>query len=439
MLKTVRPFRLLVALAMMLALFATPVTASSSQTAREIESAKATRDRYNQRLAEARANQNALQNQTNQLSSDLAWIQSRNEEQRELCELLLQQKNDALMVMAQTANDYADAVEALEEKKGQYAARLRIMFDYTGQSMFDAFLEADSLQGFFTTVEFMKLISDSDEQMIEELTAAREECDLRKADAEAAATEMERLVEEADAALAELQSNEMMANSRMYDLKNELSAANNEAAAWAAESAAINNEIANLTAQYNSQIEAERRAEAARQEAARQEAARQEAARREAARLEAERQASQTQTKPAQPATPPAAPPPSSGGGYAWPVPGHYRVSSYFGYRNLFGGTYHSGIDVPAPSGTPIVAAKSGVVLLTGFRGNYGRLITIAHSDGTQTYYAHCSGFAVSPGQTVSRGQTIGYVGNTGRSTGPHLHFEIRNAKGTAVNPMSYY
>ena len=97
----------------------------------------------------------------------------------------------------------------------------------------------------------------------------------------------------------------------------------------------------------------------------------------------------------------------------------------------------HTGVDFGASYGTPIVAAKSGVVTTVTYNTAYGNMVIIDHGDGTSTLYAHASSFATSVGQTVSQGQTIAYVGSTGYSTGPHLHFEIR-INGPHVNPMLY-
>lgn len=123
-----------------------------------------------------------------------------------------------------------------------------------------------------------------------------------------------------------------------------------------------------------------------------------------------------------------------SGGTLAWPVSG--RVSSGFGMR---GGRMHKGIDIAAPVGTPIYAAADGTVTLAGRSSGYGNRITISHGNGLSTLYGHMydNGLLVSAGQKVKRGQKIAVVGNFGRSTGPHLHFEVLNG-GSAVNPMGY-
>ncbi len=119
-------------------------------------------------------------------------------------------------------------------------------------------------------------------------------------------------------------------------------------------------------------------------------------------------------------------------GGFIWPVNG--TVTSEFGPR---WGSFHPGLDIADPEGTPIAASKAGTVVFAGPNGGYGNFVVIDHGDGTATAYAHQSRLASSEGQQVAQGQTIGYVGTTGFSTGNHLHFEIR-VNGSAVNPRDY-
>lgn len=126
----------------------------------------------------------------------------------------------------------------------------------------------------------------------------------------------------------------------------------------------------------------------------------------------------------------------ASTGQFSWPVRG--RITSYFGNRHIFGtNRFHSGLDIAAPTGTPIKAADGGKVTFAGNKSTYGKLVIITHDNGVQTYYAHNSSLVVSAGQRVYKGQTIAKCGSTGRSTGSHCHFEVR-INGTAVNPLSY-
>lgn len=112
-------------------------------------------------------------------------------------------------------------------------------------------------------------------------------------------------------------------------------------------------------------------------------------------------------------------------------------ISSRFGVRSSIRSSAHTGLDIATSTGTPVKAAAAGTVTFAGWKGSYGNLMVITHSNGVQTYYGHCSKLYLSAGATVSQGQTIAAVGSTGNSTGPHLHFEIR-VNGIAYNPQNY-
>ncbi|MEA4934823.1 MAG: peptidoglycan DD-metalloendopeptidase family protein [Lawsonibacter sp.] len=127
--------------------------------------------------------------------------------------------------------------------------------------------------------------------------------------------------------------------------------------------------------------------------------------------------------------------------GFLWPLTNYNTISSLFGNRihPITGkANHHTGIDIPAPKGTPILAAKSGVVVTSAYHGSYGNYVVVSHSDGTSTLYGHMSRRNVSEGQTVKQGAVLGYVGTTGSSTGNHLHFEIR-VNGARVDPVNSY
>jgi len=132
----------------------------------------------------------------------------------------------------------------------------------------------------------------------------------------------------------------------------------------------------------------------------------------------------------------------TSESGYKWPLPDYTNLSSLFaGRKDPFTGkpATHSGIDVPAPKGVKILSAKSGVVLTSAYNsGGYGNYVVVDHGNGNTTLYAHMSSRAVKVGDVVKQGQVLGYVGTTGRSTGNHLHYEIRE-KNVRIDPVTRY
>src|ERR1044072_6151028 len=122
-----------------------------------------------------------------------------------------------------------------------------------------------------------------------------------------------------------------------------------------------------------------------------------------------------------------------------WPVVGALE-SGVGGRRNPFGGRgyeYHEGQDIDAAYGTPVQVAASGKVTIAGRQRGYGNVVYVDHGAGLSPRYGHLSQINVTVGQTVTRGQTIGLVGSTGRSTGPHLHYEVR-INNQPVNPKNY-
>ncbi len=128
------------------------------------------------------------------------------------------------------------------------------------------------------------------------------------------------------------------------------------------------------------------------------------------------------------------------GGQFKWPAPSYTRISDDYGYRiHPILGTeqFHNGVDMAAPSGSPILAAYDGEVIAASYSPTMGNYIMIDHGDGLITIYMHASSVSVSSGTMVARGEQIGCVGSTGRSTGPHLHFSVRQ-NGSYVSPWNY-
>ena len=129
-----------------------------------------------------------------------------------------------------------------------------------------------------------------------------------------------------------------------------------------------------------------------------------------------------------------------TGGSLQWPVSTGGSISSYFGPRKSPGGigsTYHRGLDIACPTGTPIVACEAGTVIAASYSSSMGNYVTIAHSSSMSTTYMHNSSLCVSVGQSVSRGEVIALAGSTGNSTGPHCHIAVR-VNGSYVDPLPY-
>ena len=124
--------------------------------------------------------------------------------------------------------------------------------------------------------------------------------------------------------------------------------------------------------------------------------------------------------------------------GWVNPCPSYYGVTNEFAWAGAWDGNYHNGIDLGAASGAPIVSSGPGTVTFVGWYGTGGNAVIVSHGNGIRTIYMHMSSQAATVGQQVSAGDLIGYVGSTGYSTGPHLHFQIE-INGTPVNPRNYF
>ena len=337
-------------------------------------------------LDSVRSSRKQLAGEKDKLSGDLAYLEKRTQEQRAVYDSALEQKEAALMVLEMNQTASIRAQEDYEAKVGEYQERVAQMYAWNRQSMISMLLTSDSLQGFFTTLRFMKLVTEADEQALVELEEASALAEQLAHDAELQYEEMCALVREADAAMNEIRQQASMTREQL--------------------------------SKVSSSLEISRQKEA-----------------------QLSRDAQAAQQKPATPSAPPAQTVAAHVGtaGFIWPIPGQHGISSHFGYRAKYG-RYHYGTDVMAPRGTKVVAAANGIVTFasSGWNDGYGTVVMIDHGNGYQTRYAHLNGLNCRMGQSVSAGQVIGYSGNTGNSTGPHLHFEIR-MNGTPHNPMNYF
>ena len=281
----------------------------------------------------------------------------------------------------------ADAQGDLEENTELAGARIRAMYELGTTSYLSIILGSESLHDFISRVEIVRQMAEYDQKVIDQLKETKETIE----------RETKAIQEKKDAQEKALDA-----------LEDNISALKKKQS----ESDSLIEGFNKKTAENIKAIEAAERAEAELQAEIRQALAN-----------------SSNET--------------FVGGQFLWPIPGYYTVTSPFGYRtHPTTGVYklHTGVDIAGSkiSGKPILAANSGKVIKAGYNRGYGNYVVIDHGGGFSTLYGHASKLAVSAGQSVTRGDTIAYVGTSGYSTGYHLHFEIIE-NGEYKNPLSYF
>ena len=324
----------------------------------------------------------------------------------------------------------------------RYRSRVRAMEENGRLNILTLILHTGSLGEFFTTADDIGEIMRYDRALEDAYRLARENSDRAKAEYEAAKAELERkeaqLSAEQDTLRAEIREAEALIAGLGADIENRQAEVRAVQAAEAEAEAELQRLMAELERQRREEEERRRREEEERRRALEQARLEQEAREREQAQREQEEQARReqealrTQT-PAESAV--------GSGSFLWPVPGHSYVTSRFGLRvhPITGQKKsHTGLDIPAELGTEVVAADSGTVRKAAVYGSYGNCVILDHGNGYATLYAHLSRIAVGEGETVSRGQSIGAVGSTGLSTGPHCHFEIWSG-GSRIDPEPFF
>lgn len=278
--------------------------------------------------------------------------------------------------------------EAKEEKQTEILKkRLRVMYEDGAMSYFTILMSSESIFDFLYNLEMLKQISEYDNKILEELKEAREVVEEKKV--------------EMDAVIAD-----------ETEKKNELKAAEAKLKAESDKKVAYMKELERDIESYKKKLD------------------------------EIERQEAQLRAEIASKMSGQAGAPKSFvGGTFQWPTPGVTYITSKFGYRThptTKQYKLHTGIDIGVGSGTNVLAAADGVVTISGNHTAYGKYISINHGGGVGTLYAHNSQLLVSVGQSVKKGQVIAKSGNTGWSTGPHLHFEVL-INGSPVDPMKYF
>lgn len=416
--KTTRIICVVLAALLVLGLIAVAVPAFAVTQA-EIDALEARRDAIRDQQAD-------IQEQIDTLNAEMASVMERKnalDEQNYLNWQSLVLVNEQIELYDQMIEDkaaeVADAIEAEETQLSRYRARVRAMEETNTWSYISILLQATSLTDFLGRLNDISDIVRNDQNAREDYIAAREYAQqvqaeyeeiqarqvAKRAELEVEKERLEEQIEQSSALIEQLQA-DLEAYEEAYDAKE---AAKDE----------IQEQIDAKVAELQAQKAAEEAARRAYEESLR-------------------RQQQQQQQRPTTGGTASA---PAGAGSYVWPVGSTY-ITSRQGYRvhPIFGTTkYHSGADVGAGYGSAIAATAGGTVQIAEYSDSYGYYCVIYHSGGVTSLYAHMNSQpVVSVGDTVSAGQTIGYVGSTGWATGAHLHFEIR-VNGACVDPLAYF
>lgn len=368
-------------------------------------------DALEQQKQQLQSQQQSIQSNINDLvaqQADVIEQKAAMDEKNELARQEIELINEQIEVYTDLIDDKAKELEAAEKTEQEqlelYKKRVRSMEENGSYTYLDILFQCRSLSDVLSAIDMIGEIMESDKRLYEQYKESRENTERIKGEYEQTLVLLGEKQETLEAEKAELEKQIAAAVEVINQLENDIEAAKAEyakaAAAEAVAQASINAIIAQMQAEE----------EAARQEAANN---------------------GQDYTGTGSTAT----------GTYIWPCPSCTYVTSKFGMREhpLFGDERpHTGIDIGAQAGAEVIAADSGTVAVATYSSSYGNYVTIYHSNGDYTLYAHMSSLTVTAGQNVTQGDVIGYVGSTGWASGPHLHFEIR-VNGSTVDPTSYF
>lgn len=381
----------------------------------EISALQAQKKEISARVTDCKSRLEALkQQQANVLEQKAALMEQNKltQEQIDLAQAQIDMYND---MIAEKAEEVEEARTREERQLQKYRTRVRAMEENGGYNILAVVFNSSNLSQLMSGVDDMGEIMESDRALEDQYIAAREETEEIKAEYEETKAEYEEKQDELKAEQDELKKQMDEANELIESLAEDIEKATKEYEAAAAEEAAAAAEVSSFIAQYNAQKAAEAAQNAQNNAAAGGDAG-------------------------------------AGGGSYStgiegtgtlvWPVPCSMTVTSRYGNRSdpFTGATaYHAGIDIDGfnKDGQAIVAADSGTVITASSNSGYGNYVIIDHGN-MKTVYAHCSGLAVSAGQSVSQGQTIAYLGATGRATGTHCHFEVYVGD-SRTDPAAYF
>lgn len=417
--KVVSVIAIFMAVLMVLSLIVSVIPVSAyAVSEEEVSALQRQKKELSGKVSDCKERLDALKEQQSNVLELKAALTEQNKLTQEQIDLTQEQIDLYSDMIAEKAEEVEEARTREERQLQKYRTRVRAMEENGGYNILAVVLNSDNFSELLTAVDDMGEIMNSDRVLEDQYIAAREETEEIKADYEEVKADYEEKQDELQAEQDELKKQMDEANETLDSLAEEIEKALKEYEAAQAAEAQAAAEVSSIIAQYNAQKAA---------------------------------QATQTVTKEVVnedgttstiTVEEPVGSSVTGTGSLMWPVPCSMRITSRYGNRSdpFTGSTaYHSGIDIDGfgNDGQPIVAADSGTVITASSNSGYGNYVIIDHGN-MKTVYAHCSGLAVSSGQTVTQGQTIAYLGATGRATGTHCHFEVYVGD-SRVDPAAYF
>ena len=314
--------------------------------------------------------------------------------------------------IAQKDAEIADTVEL-------FCQRLRANYISGNTTTLEMLTSSDSISVFLNRLELLKRVTNSDQALVDKLNEEIAQLEKDKKELEESKKVLEAKQEELRGVEAQLQSTLSVIKSKTNEVEAKLREINSAATEAEEDIESFNAQEVKIKAAINSIYAAQAKARAAA----------------EAAKKRNSGSINSNAPQYVNPGNP--------SSGFMFPVKGNVYMSSGFGYRSasISGWSFHGGIDITGGNiyGQPVYASRAGTVIVAEHYSNsgYGHYVMLDHGDGYQTLYGHCSSVVVNTGEYVKQGQLIAYVGSTGNSTGPHLHFEVRY-QGEKLNPLNY-
>lgn len=407
---------------------------------------KARIDQLKQQEASIAAQQKQLQQEIDANESsirDLVGAKNQLDQQIKLTQDSIDTKTEMIqeynLLIAEKQNELSDALEQRDALNQRYRARIRSMQENGNLTYWSILFKAGSFSDLLDRIDTINEIARADSNMLDKLISSAQEIETARQDLAAEKLEMEEAKESLATQQQELEKQRGEADSLMAELMADHDALAEAEEKYDKEKETLLAQIAEQESKYKDAVAAEEKARREAEAAERARKAAAEAAARQQAASGGGNSGGSSHTGGSSGGS-------SSGGsasvsryGFSWPCTAR-AITCPFGPRiHPITGVYsnHSGMDIGASYGSPIYACASGTVTTTTFGTAYGYHVVINHGNGFSTLYAHMIRYTVQPGQYVTRGEVIGYVGSTGWSTAPHLHLTMYY-NGSLVNPLNY-